>query len=128
LTFVLLIRPLWIWRQTSNDPPTLWLLIDRSGSMAQKDLQSSPIERLRWADALGLLPSKVHRESTDRMAASLSLLRDDLPAIRGGAAASTAERAEKLKAWISRADALADSSSKTADLQSEIRSVEKGAR
>ncbi|HEX4792585.1 MAG TPA: vWA domain-containing protein [Humisphaera sp.] len=128
LTFVLLIRPLWVWRQTSNDPPTLWLLIDRSGSMAQKDVQSSPIERLRRANALELLPSKVHPESIDRTVANLTLLRDELQAIRAGTASFNAERGEKFKAWVSRLDVLGDSLSKSADLQDGIRTLAKTAR
>src|SRR2546421_8954710 len=34
LTFALLFRPMWVWSQTSSDPPTLWLLVDQSRSMA----------------------------------------------------------------------------------------------
>ena len=35
---------------------SLWLVLDQSGSMDQADPQARPEEKLRWADAAGLLP------------------------------------------------------------------------
>src|SRR5947209_15346300 len=48
LIFGLLLRPLWVWKQTSISPQTIWILADRSLSMGQADTQATPLERLRW--------------------------------------------------------------------------------
>jgi hypothetical protein len=76
MVFSLLLRPLWVWQQKTTEPPALWVLVDQSLSMAQKDQQASPIERLRWADALGLLPPGMQRRGLDRQAAILAAVRD----------------------------------------------------
>ena len=76
MVFALLLRPLWEWRQTSTEPATVWLLVDQSLSMAQKDQQATAVERLRWADALGLLPVGLRMQKMDRATAMLAALRD----------------------------------------------------
>ena len=53
LVFGLLLRPLWVWKQTSTLPQTVWILADQSLSMGQADTQATPVERLRWANATG---------------------------------------------------------------------------
>ena len=65
---------------TNNDKAhgTLWLMLDQSSSMAQLDPQATQIERLRWADALGLLPTDMRASPLGRLTARLSMLRADL--------------------------------------------------
>ena len=46
--------------------------------MGQKDLQATPVERLRWADALGLLPAESRTSKLDRAVARLSALHSEL--------------------------------------------------
>lgn len=78
LLAILLLRPLWVWRESHTSGETLWVVLDQSLSMGQKDPQASPVERLRWADALGLLPDEARPSKLDRSAARLSALRDEL--------------------------------------------------
>ncbi len=78
LMFALLLRPLWVWRHSQKLPGTLWLVVDQSLSMGQVDRQSTPIERLRWADAMGRIPVALHRPTLDRTAAKLTALHDML--------------------------------------------------
>src|SRR6185295_6098090 len=40
------------WTRTASSGGTLWLLVDNSASMAQPDPRATPVEKLRWADAL----------------------------------------------------------------------------
>jgi len=78
LLAVLLLRPLWVWHRTHQTGETLWVVLDQSLSMGQKDAQALPIERLRWADGLGLLPPEARPSKLDRSQARLSALHDEL--------------------------------------------------
>jgi hypothetical protein len=78
LLAVLLLRPLWVWSETHKAGETLWVVLDQSLSMGQKDPQSTAVERVRWADALGLLPADSRQSRLDRAAARLSALHDEL--------------------------------------------------
>lgn len=78
LLALLLMRPQVTWNNVTQTPETLWLVLDQSLSMAQKDKQATGIERLRWADSLGLLPPQARPEKLDRAQARLEALHGDL--------------------------------------------------
>lgn len=78
LLAILLLRPLWVWHRTQQRGETLWVVLDQSLSTGQKDSQALPIERLRWADALRLLPPDVRASKLDRCQARLGALHDEL--------------------------------------------------
>src|SRR5215207_9829575 len=65
LMFVLLAGPVYQWRHTRESGGTLWLVVDQSLSMDHADAQMTPAERLRWADALGLLPDNARPGKLD---------------------------------------------------------------
>ena len=46
--------------------------------MGQKDPQSTAVERLRWADSLGMLPPDSRKSKLDRAAARLTAFHDEL--------------------------------------------------
>ncbi|MDB5356746.1 MAG: hypothetical protein JWN24_3199 [Phycisphaerales bacterium] len=78
LLAILLLRPLWVFKNTEPVGETLWVLLDQSLSMGQRDTQANAIERLRWADALGKLPGELRTSRLDRSAVRLSALHDEL--------------------------------------------------
>src|SRR5258706_5167780 len=80
--FVLLLQPAMRWVHHSSSSGTLWLMLDGTGSMASTDPQSTPIERLRWAESLEYLPAELRPVKLDQTLASLICLRDDLPRLR----------------------------------------------
>jgi hypothetical protein len=82
LAFVLLAGPAVRWKRVGSSGGTLWVVVDQSGSMAQADPQATPVEKLRWADALGFLPADTRASKLDRAAARLSALRGDLVHLR----------------------------------------------
>lgn len=125
LLLVLLLRPSLTWTHTATSAGTLYLVLDQSPSMGAVDPQSTAVERLRWADAMGALPRELPRESRlDVVAAQVGILRDALEgmrstdgemlaAARGGAEgagdqAAAKAFAEELEAWADRLDALAE--------------------
>ncbi len=77
LMFVVLVSPVREFSHTSTNGGSLWLVLDQSGSMAQSDPQARPQEKLRWADAAGLLPPNFRASSLDRPAVKLTGLRED---------------------------------------------------
>ena len=82
LLAALLFAPLMRWNHTEKSAGTLWLVLDQSPSMAVVDKQATPVERLRWADALEYLPSDARKNRFDRTAALLTCLREDLAALK----------------------------------------------
>src|SRR5690242_6854295 len=78
LMFVTLVGAGCQFTHTGSSNGTLWLMLDQSASMAQTDPQSTPLERLRWADALGYLPAEMRCSPLGRQAARLAILREDL--------------------------------------------------
>jgi hypothetical protein len=84
---------------------TLFLVLDQSRSMDSQDPQSSAIERLRWADALGYLPAGTRRGRPDHAAAEVDALRQQLAdlqaagAIAGPDDAAHARYIEALHQW-----------------------------
>lgn len=78
LVLLLLLRPVRQWSSTHNGGGTLWVVIDQSLSMKQTDPQSSKIEQLRWADALGYLPAGKRPSKLDAFAAKLTAMRGEL--------------------------------------------------
>ncbi len=116
LMFVMLIGLSVRWTRVGNSSGSLWLVIDTSGSMAQADAQATPLERLRWADSLGLLPADARSPKRDRSVARLQCLRDDLSYLksRGELAVEDSEAGKRgdvqgasLRAWNDRAIQLA---------------------
>lgn len=55
----MLLGPVYQRVRTTHSSGTLWVLVDQSISMRQKDQQSTLEEQVRWADALGLLPPEL---------------------------------------------------------------------
>lgn len=102
------------WTRTASSGGTLWVLVDNSASMAHPDPRATPTEKLRWADALGLLPADVRPVKLDRLAARLEALKADLAYLRtrgevvGTGDAERAEYAAALREWGDRLRALAD--------------------
>jgi hypothetical protein len=78
LVFGMLLGPAWVFTSVTEMPGTLFTLVDRSGSMSRADPHATPIERLRWADAAGLLPAGARPGAVDRQAARLRLVDADL--------------------------------------------------
>src|SRR4051812_20165641 len=70
------------WTRTASSGGTLWVLVDNSASMSQPDPRATPVEKLRWADALGYLPPDFRTTKLDRPLARLSALRSDLAFLR----------------------------------------------
>ena len=85
LVIVLLLGPVRQWARTRHSNGTLWVLLDESMSMRQKDSQSTDVERLRWADALGYLPADLRPAKVVVSANRLTALRDDLEHYRSDA-------------------------------------------
>jgi hypothetical protein len=105
------------WKRTGSSGGTLWLVVDQSGSMNRPDPQATPLEKLRWADALGLLPREVGRPALDRAAAQAAALRSDLAHLRTvgelatdprDSGKSVADYSVTLRAWGDRLRAVAD--------------------
>lgn len=117
------------WSRTASSGGTLWLLVDNSASMSQPDPRATPVEKLRWADALGFLPAGYRPGKLDRHAARLAALKADLSHLRsvgemtaaasGGRAGAreTADYAAALRAWGDRLRALADDLSSNAEIR-----------
>lgn len=78
LMFLVLLGPGCVFTRTGKSNGTLWLMIDQSQSMDRPDPQATPVEKLRWADALGLLPDGARPGALDRHAARLNVLRADV--------------------------------------------------
>ncbi|CAA9378309.1 MAG: hypothetical protein AVDCRST_MAG64-445 [uncultured Phycisphaerae bacterium] len=95
LMFVLLAGPVYQRSHTSESGGTLWVVFDQSGSMDHADRQMSPVERLRWADGLGLLPAGARPSKLDRQVASLAALRADLAHLETRSQLASAEKDEQ---------------------------------
>ncbi len=78
LLALLLFAPAIRWVKVDRSAGTLWLVLDHSASMAFKDAQARPVERLRWACRLKLIPSSVYTDSLDTTGARLELLDQQL--------------------------------------------------
>ena len=85
LVIALLLGPVRQWSHVRHSSGTLWVLVDESLSMRQKDPQSSDAERLRWADALGYLPADLRPGRAGLSVNRLTALRDDLEHFRSDA-------------------------------------------
>ena len=102
------------WTRTASSGGTLWVLVDNSASMARPDPRATQVEKLRWADALGLLPPDVRPAKLDRHAARLEALKADLGYLRtrgessGVGDADRPQYAAALRDWSDRLRALAD--------------------
>ena len=94
LMFLLLAGPVYQWRHTSESGGTLWVVFDQSTSMDHADRQMTPVERLRWADSLGLIPREARPSKLDRQVASLAALRADLAHLESRSQLVTEERDE----------------------------------
>ncbi|HEY2589872.1 MAG TPA: hypothetical protein VGI81_29275 [Tepidisphaeraceae bacterium] len=81
----LLLGPVRQWAYTRHSSGTLWVVVDQSLSMKQTDPQSSDLERLRWADALGKLPPDAQPSPLGLSVTRLAALRDGLDHLRADA-------------------------------------------
>ncbi len=105
LVIVLLLGPIRQWVYTAHSNGTLYVLLDRSLSMKQKDAQATDQERLAWADALGYLPRDLLPDSSTIDCQRLSALQQDLGPLRSDADRNDPSVATHLSAW--RSDLLA---------------------
>ncbi|MDB5296796.1 MAG: hypothetical protein JWO31_2779, partial [Phycisphaerales bacterium] len=121
MVFVMLLGAGRVFTRTGASSGTLWVVVDQSESMSRADPQATPIERLRWADALGLLPDGVRPGAPDRLAARLGLLGADVSHYQAllaqpADAAAGRKRVDAvvrgLKAWNSRLTGVADAADK----------------
>lgn len=78
LLAILLFAPAIRWVKVDRSAGTLWLVLDHSASMAFKDAQAQPVERLRWACRLRLIPHSVYNDSLDTNRVRLELLDQQL--------------------------------------------------
>lgn len=78
LIALLLLQPSLQYTTTRKNAGTLWILADHSLSMHSLDPQSSPREKLHWADALGHLSSSLRETSgrPDLLTAHVAALED----------------------------------------------------
>ena len=95
LLFILLLQPVVQWTHTSSSAGTLWLMLDQSNSMATTDTQATPIERLRWADGLGLLKANTRPSKLELPLAGVLWLQQSLPALKAMADAPPANEREE---------------------------------
>ncbi len=80
LVALLIFQPALQWVSTQRTSGSLWLLLDQSTSMAMTDPQSSALERLRWAGALGKLPGSIQPSGMSAIAAKIRMARGNLAA------------------------------------------------
>jgi hypothetical protein len=122
LVFVMLLGLGRVFSRTGKSDGTLWLMLDQSQSMDRADPQATPVEKLRWADALGLLPPDARPAGLDRLAARLSVLRADLLHVQSvagqpvedvDAKAKVADMARDLQRWTAQVSAVADAVEKS---------------
>ncbi len=78
LLVLLLLRPTLRWTHDVHSAGTLWLVLDRSQSLALTDPQGSHVAQLRWACQLGYISPGVWSDSTDMDLARLSILSQEL--------------------------------------------------
>src|SRR5205823_6501150 len=69
---IMLLQPAFRWVHRRASAGTLWLVLDGTNSMSATDPQSTPIERLRWADTLEYLPANTRSTKLDRTIAHLT--------------------------------------------------------
>jgi hypothetical protein len=117
LMFLVLLGPGCVFTRTGKSNGTLWLMVDQSQSMDRPDPQATPVEKLRWADAVGLLPDGTRPAAPDRHAARLTVLRADVTHFQNLAGQPTEEKDHRrrvdeivrgLKRWNSLLTGVAD--------------------
>ena len=132
LLALLLMRPLYTLTRNERVGETLWVVLDQSLSMGQKDSYATPLEHLRWADALGLLPPDSRPVKLDRSLARLRGLSDELLNFQrkqpiGGddteSAKLTGEYIDRLKTWTDNLNDLTNRLEKEPRLKGEAASV-----
>src|SRR4051812_37727855 len=106
LMFLLLAGASWTRTWSGTSGGTLWLVVDQSGSMNQTDKQATPIEKPRWADALGSLPADARSDKLDRRVAELRSLKADLQfhRTRGELAVESKDVAKAKKDYLATLD------------------------
>ncbi len=70
---LLLFAPAISCTRVDRSAGTLWLVLDHSQSMAFKDAQALPAERLEWACRLGYIPPHLYPDKLDGIAQRLAL-------------------------------------------------------
>lgn len=122
MMFLVLLGAARVFTWTGKVNGTLWLLVDQSESMERTDAHAPPIEKLRWADALGLLPEGVRPAALDRQAVRLSVLGADVNYYQSLTRTAVAEKDQRkqveeivrgLKQWNSLLTGVADTISKS---------------
>ncbi|QOV89087.1 vWA domain-containing protein [Humisphaera borealis] len=122
MMFLVLLGAARVFTWTGKVNGTLWLLLDQSESMERTDAHAPPIEKLRWADAMGLVPAGVRTGALDRQAIRLSVLGADVNYYQSLARAGAAEKDQRkqvedivrgLKQWNSLLTGVADTISKS---------------
>ena len=82
LLFILFLQPALQWTHSRTSSGELWLLVDQSPSMQSTDPQSSPAERLHWAEALGYLSRTARPAKPDLLLAAFTATTSELSTIR----------------------------------------------
>ena len=82
MVIALLLGPVRQWAHTRHSSGTLYLLLDQSQSMRQKDIHATDAELLAWADALGYLPHEFRPAPVTTDLNRLISLRQDLDYFR----------------------------------------------
>lgn len=133
LVAALLLGPAFQWSRGRHSGGTLWVLADQSLSMRQTDPQSTPLERLRWADALGYLPSELPVNRLHVQVARLAALHDDVEYFKSRAASMlddqkgqqrVAELTVSMSEWAAKLDQVIDAIGKDPAAQGRANFIE----
>ena len=126
LVVAMLLGPVYQRVRTVHSSGTLWILVDQSMSMRQKDQQSTLEEQLRWADALGFLPAELQPSRLPVVLTQLTALRDNLSNLeseashlRSGEAGRRHQQAlaNELTEWAGKLTRVADAMDSDADVR-----------
>jgi hypothetical protein len=109
LISILLLQPSLRWEYHVTNAGSLWLVVDQSPSMQTSDPQSTPAERLHWADGMGLISRP---DRPDTLSTQAGVLADELDAITPDPGTSSSSRAaidafaDRVDAWTHKLDKL----------------------
>jgi len=132
LVIALLLGPVRQWIHTRHSNGSLFVLVDQSQSMRQKDSQSTDTEALHWADALGYLPQNLRPSPANVWVSRLIALQDDLDHFRSDTERLLAEQdnsrprqelASHLDRWRTDLSAISTEMSSNSELTSDVPGV-----
>ena len=112
LVIAMLLGPVRQWTLTTHSNGTLFIALDQSLSMRQIDLQSTDLERLHWAAALGYLPRGLSPGSVGVDVKRLIALQADLSFLQ--------TRVEQFNKSTRRADRQSELASELARCQTDL--------